>query len=111
MPAKIEAHETNLSDIFCDAFEFVVPPASHGGPVWRTKKTVIKKIHANRDLLKGFSVQSPALFDSVVRGDAGPHSDVDILVEFAPDARIGLFALARLQRWSKLKSSICRLTW
>ena len=31
------------------------------------------------------------LFGSVARGDAGPDSDIDILIEIAPDAPVGLF--------------------
>jgi uncharacterized protein len=62
------------------------------------KELVIEKLQANRPLLETFSVQSIGLFGSVVRGDAGPDSDVDILVEFRPDARIGFFTLSRLQR-------------
>ena len=37
------------------------------------------------------------LFGSVLRDDFGPESDVDVLVTFAPDAHIGLFALVRIQ--------------
>jgi uncharacterized protein len=38
-----------------------------------------------------------AFFGSVLRDDFGPGSDVDVLVEFAPDARVGFFAMARMQ--------------
>jgi predicted nucleotidyltransferase len=38
-----------------------------------------------------------ALFGSVLRPDFRSDSDVDVLVRFAPDAHIGLFALARMQ--------------
>ena len=31
-----------------------------------------------------------ALFGSVLRDDFGPDSDVDVLVEFEPEARVGL---------------------
>jgi hypothetical protein len=62
------------------------------------REQIIAKIQANRELLEEFSVRSLSVFGSVVRGEAGPGSDVDILVEFDPDARIGLFAFARLQR-------------
>jgi uncharacterized protein len=31
-----------------------------------------------------------ALFGSVLREDFGPDSDIDVLVEFEPDARVGL---------------------
>ena len=39
-----------------------------------------------------------ALFGSVLRPDFGPDSDVDVLVEFEPEAAIGLLAFARTQR-------------
>lgn len=39
-----------------------------------------------------------ALFGSVLQDDFGPHSDVDVLVEFEPQARLGLMAYARIQR-------------
>jgi uncharacterized protein len=43
-------------------------------------------------------IRSLALFGSVLRDDFGPNSDVDILVEFEPDARVGMLALGRMQR-------------
>lgn len=43
-------------------------------------------------------VRSLALFGSVLRDDFGPDSDVDILVDFEPDAAVGLLALGRMQR-------------
>ena len=39
-----------------------------------------------------------ALFGSVLRDDFGGSSDVDVLVEFHPDARVGFIALSRMQR-------------
>lgn len=39
-----------------------------------------------------------ALFGSVLRADYRPDSDVDVLVEFEPEARITMFTLSRLQR-------------
>ncbi len=41
-------------------------------------------------------MQSLSVFGSVARGDARPDSDVDILVEFSPDAGIGLIEYAGL---------------
>ena len=38
-----------------------------------------------------------ALFGSVVRDDFRPDSDVDVLVEFEPDARVGLLRLAGME--------------
>jgi hypothetical protein len=39
-----------------------------------------------------------ALFGSVLREDFRPDSDIDVLVEFRPDVRVGYFAMARLTR-------------
>jgi uncharacterized protein len=39
-----------------------------------------------------------AFFGSVLRDDFGPDSDVDVLVEFEPEARVSLLALARMER-------------
>jgi hypothetical protein len=43
-------------------------------------------------------IRQLALFGSVLRDDFRPDSDVDVLVEFDPDARIGFLRLARIQR-------------
>ena len=63
-----------------------------------TKDDLIKKLAANKEELRQMGVSSLALFCSVVRGEDNPGSDVDILVELQPEARVGLFGLARLQR-------------
>ena len=38
-----------------------------------------------------------ALYGSVLRDDFRPDSDVDVFVEFEPDARVGLIALAGIE--------------
>ena len=38
-----------------------------------------------------------SLFGSVLRADFNAQSDIDVLVEFAPDQRITYFTLARLE--------------
>jgi len=38
-----------------------------------------------------------AFFGSVLRDDFTPESDVDVLVEFEPDARVGLITLAGME--------------
>lgn len=38
-----------------------------------------------------------ALFGSVLREDFGPHSDIDVLVEFDPNASVGLIRLAGME--------------
>ncbi|MBW2031297.1 MAG: nucleotidyltransferase family protein [Deltaproteobacteria bacterium] len=38
-----------------------------------------------------------SIFGSALRGDFGPESDIDVLVEFEPDARVGLIKLAGME--------------
>jgi hypothetical protein len=38
-----------------------------------------------------------ALFGSALRDDFGPESDVDVLVDFEPGARVGLIRLAGME--------------
>lgn len=49
------------------------------------------------DFCRRHRIQKLSLFGSSVRGDFVPNSDVDVLVEFDPDERVGLIKLARLQ--------------
>ena len=49
----------------------------------------------HRKELEGLGVRSLALFGSVVRGEARPDSDVDILVKFSKP--VGLFEFIRLK--------------
>ena len=62
-----------------------------------TREQYGKIIIANRALLNQYAVKSLSIFGSVAKGDAEPGSDVDILVEFEQDARIGLFAFTKLK--------------
>jgi predicted nucleotidyltransferase len=39
-----------------------------------------------------------SLFGSVLRRDFGPDSDVDVLVEFEPEAKVGFIRLAGMER-------------
>ncbi len=49
-------------------------------------------------LCRKYHVRELALFGSVLRNDFGPTSDVDLLVEFEPEAAIGFVALSKMQR-------------
>jgi predicted nucleotidyltransferase len=50
------------------------------------------------DFCRLWKVKEFALFGSVLRGDFGPDSDVDVLVTFQPDAEISLFDLGAMQQ-------------
>lgn len=62
----------------------------------RTGHSVAAK--KNRGVLRRFSVRHIYIFESVARGEGKKDSDVDILVEYEPDARVGLFQFVRLRR-------------
>ena len=53
-------------------------------------------INTIRDYFATQPVQKAWLFGSYARGEETPESDVDILVEFAKDADIGMFEHARM---------------
>lgn len=59
---------------------------------------VFHRLRINQQKFEPFAIQSLAIFGSVARNEARLDSDVDILVEFRPDAQIGLFEFVRLQR-------------
>ena len=50
------------------------------------------------DFCRRRQIRSLSLFGSVLRQDFGPDSDVDVLVEFQPEAQVGFVALSRVQR-------------
>jgi predicted nucleotidyltransferase len=50
------------------------------------------------DFCQRNQVRTFSLFGSVLREDFGPESDVDVLVEFEEEARVGFMALGRMRR-------------
>jgi predicted nucleotidyltransferase len=56
-----------------------------------TKDVVIATLKAAESVLKAKGVAHAALFGSVARGEQGPDSDIDIMVEIAPESRMGLW--------------------
>ena len=62
---------------------------------------MIPKIPVDRDRIAEFCrrrhIRSLALFGSVLREDFGPHSDVDVLVEFEAGHRAGLITMAGME--------------
>lgn len=58
-----------------------------------TREIIIPKI---RDYFKSQPIERAWIFGSFSRGEETATSDVDILVDFEKDARIGLFKFARI---------------
>lgn len=69
-------------------------PASQDGI---GRHAVIERLQAHREELEGMGVRYLALFGSVVRGDAGPRSDIDVLVGLERPA--GLLKFAHVQNY------------
>lgn len=45
------------------------------------------------------NIEKASLFGSYLHKEENKESDIDVLVEFRPDAKIGLFEFVRLQRF------------
>lgn len=62
-----------------------------------TRDEVVAALRAHRELFDRFGVVSVSLFGSVVRDEAKPMSDVDLMVDFAPGQPGGLFRYVELK--------------
>ncbi len=61
-----------------------------------TLDKALEILRANEAMLRERGVVHAAVFGSVARGEAGPQSDVDVLVDIDPERRISLFDYAGL---------------
>ena len=48
-------------------------------------------------LCRRHGIRTLALFGSTLHGDSHPDSDIDLLVEYGPQQKIGLFAMAQTE--------------
>jgi predicted nucleotidyltransferase len=55
-------------------------------------------IESIQSLCRRYRVRELSVFGSALREDFKTDSDVDLLVEFEPDAQIGFISLSRMQR-------------
>ncbi|MDE3176170.1 MAG: nucleotidyltransferase family protein [Pseudomonadota bacterium] len=56
-----------------------------------TRQDVLDRLRQNEPALRARGVTHAALFGSVARGEQRPDSDIDIMVEIAADAPVGVF--------------------
>ncbi|MEA3239475.1 MAG: nucleotidyltransferase family protein [Candidatus Bipolaricaulota bacterium] len=60
------------------------------------------RIHVPKEKIAEFCqrnhIRRLAFFGSVLRSDFGPDSDIDVLVEFEPSARVGFFELFNIEQ-------------
>lgn len=62
---------------------------------------VIDTLRAHADEYRRRGVEHMAVFGSVARGEATEDSDVDIVVDLAPEAPVGLFELMDIRERSE----------
>jgi uncharacterized protein len=62
------------------------------------RERVLAVLSNSQHIMRQFSVKSLYLFGSIARGEGQESSDIDILVEYEPDARVGMFQFVRLRR-------------
>jgi len=62
----------------------------------------LERVNITKDQIADFCqrnhIRKLALYGSVLRDDFGSDSDIDVLVEFAPDAHIGLMRMVGMER-------------
>ncbi len=64
-----------------------------------TQDRVLETLSEHLGDLERFGVESIAVFGSVARNEASPDSDVDLLVEFHPEERVGVFRFLELKEY------------
>ena len=67
-------------------------------PAPLTRDEAVRRLQNAESAIRALGIQRLALFGSVVRDEAGPESDVDVLVEFLPGRKSfnALIAVAEL---------------
>src|SRR5580704_3741290 len=63
-----------------------------------TRDEIITTIRSAAPALKAEGVTKLAIFGSRARGDAGPDSDLDVLVDVEPNSRFSLLNLVGVQQ-------------
>jgi len=58
---------------------------------------VVRLLHEEAPRLRALGITHLSLFGSMARGEAGPESDVDLLIETESAAKLGLFDLFDLR--------------
>ena len=62
------------------------------------RERILEMLANSNDIKIRYSVKDLYLFGSVARGEDQEGSDVDVLVEYEPGARVGMFHFVRLKR-------------
>jgi uncharacterized protein len=63
------------------------------------KDQILSRLRENESDLRAHGVVHAALFGSRARGDNGPDSDIDIMIETDPSAHITIFSYVGLKEY------------
>ena len=85
--------QTTLLAAVCGMHQFVMSATDK-----LTPEAVIITLRKHAAELQRAGIRHLGMFGSVSRGEAGPESDIDLVAELDPAARIGLFRLVALER-------------
>ncbi len=85
----------NASEVVREALRLLHQTA--GKRLAPDRTTVEKAIRRIETDLRAKGVDALYLFGSVARGEAGPDSDIDVLIEVAPNSRFSLLDQAGIQ--------------
>jgi predicted nucleotidyltransferase len=66
-------------------------------PAVAERQRVLNILHEEAPRLRARGITRLSLFGSMARGEAGPKSDIDLLIETEPAAKLGLFDLFDLR--------------
>ncbi|MCP5370959.1 MAG: type II toxin-antitoxin system ParD family antitoxin [Hyphomicrobiales bacterium] len=87
----------NASEVVREALRALIAREEPGPGAAPTRADVRTVLRAMEGELRARGVVSVALFGSVVRGEAGAGSDIDLLVDMVPDAHPSLVDLVEVQ--------------
>ena len=63
------------------------------------REEIIARLRENEAALRKRGVAHAALFGSRARGDQRPESDTDIMIEFDPEAPVGVYEYAGIKEY------------
>jgi predicted nucleotidyltransferase len=63
------------------------------------RQEIIARLRENEAALRARGVTHAALFGSHARGDNRPDSDIDILIDIAPEAPVGLWEYVDIMQY------------
>jgi predicted nucleotidyltransferase len=66
-------------------------------PALAERARVLRLLHEQAPCLRARGITALSLFGSIARGEAGPKSDIDLLIETDPTACLGFFELFDLR--------------